>query len=89
MCSSDLLAPDTVEERLQAVVTKPEPYEVIHKAAFRVYELVADPYVVGRVMLAGDAAHLNNPMGGMGLNGGIHDAINLAEKLALVWRGPD
>ncbi len=84
-----MLAPDTVEERLQAVVTKPEPYEVIHKAAFRVYELVADPYVVGRVMLAGDAAHLNNPMGGMGLNGGIHDAINLAEKLALVWRGAD
>src|SRR5262249_17904867 len=33
------------------------------------------------------AAHLNNPMGGLGLNSGIHDAISLAEKLGRVWRG--
>jgi 3-(3-hydroxy-phenyl)propionate hydroxylase len=39
------------------------------------------------VLLAGDAAHLNNPLGAFGLNGGIHDAINLAEKLAAVCRG--
>ncbi len=39
----------------------------------------------GRVLLAGDSAHVNNPIGGMGMNGGIHDAINLAEKLADVW----
>ena len=39
------------------------------------------------VILAGDSAHANNPIGGMGLNGGIHDAINLAEKLGKVWRG--
>jgi 3-(3-hydroxy-phenyl)propionate hydroxylase len=38
------------------------------------------------VLLAGDAAHLNNPLGGFGLNSGIHDAINLAEKLGRVWR---
>ena len=40
-----------------------------------------------RVFLAGDAAHLNNPLGGMGMNGGIHDALNLAEKLTKVWKG--
>jgi 3-(3-hydroxy-phenyl)propionate hydroxylase len=39
------------------------------------------------VVLAGDAAHLNNPLGGMGMNGGIHDACNLANKLARIWRG--
>jgi 3-(3-hydroxy-phenyl)propionate hydroxylase len=39
------------------------------------------------VLLAGDAAHLNNPLGGFGLNSGIHDAVNLADKLARVWRG--
>ncbi len=33
----------------------------------------------------GDAAHINNPLGGMGMNGGIHDAINLTERLAAVW----
>jgi 3-(3-hydroxy-phenyl)propionate hydroxylase len=38
------------------------------------------------VLLAGDAAHLNNPLGGFGLNSGIHDAINLSEKLGRVWR---
>ena len=37
------------------------------------------------MLLAGDSAHVNNPIGGMGMNGGIHDAINLAEKLADVW----
>ncbi len=84
-----MLASDTVEGRLQAVVPHPGRYEISHKTAYRVFERVADPYVVGRVALAGDAAHLNNPLGGMGMNGGIHDAINLAEKLAQVWRGAD
>jgi 3-(3-hydroxy-phenyl)propionate hydroxylase len=42
------------------------------------------------VLLAGDAAHVNNPIGGMGLNGGIQDAVNLCEKLAAVLDGaPD
>ena len=59
----------------------------MHKTAYRVHERVAERYVAGRVFLAGDAAHVNNPLGGMGMNGGIHDAINLASKLAEVWRG--
>jgi 3-(3-hydroxy-phenyl)propionate hydroxylase len=48
---------------------------------------VAERYVSGRVLLAGDAAHVNNPLGGMGINGGVHDAIELAGALAAVWRG--
>jgi 3-(3-hydroxy-phenyl)propionate hydroxylase len=84
-----ILAPARVEARLQAVVPSAKPYEVVHKTAYRVHERIADHYVSGRVLLAGDAAHLNNPLGGMGLNGGIHDAINLAEKLVQVWRGGD
>ena len=42
---------------------------------------------LGRAFLVGDAAHINNPLGGMGMNGGIHDAVNLAARLAAVWRG--
>ena len=42
------------------------------------HQRVAKTYRVGRVLLAGDAAHINNPLGGMGMNGGIHDAVNLA-----------
>jgi 3-(3-hydroxy-phenyl)propionate hydroxylase len=38
-------------------------------------------------LLAGDAAHVNNPIGGLGMNGGIHDVVNLAPKLADVWDG--
>ncbi|HEY7972277.1 MAG TPA: FAD-dependent monooxygenase [Xanthobacteraceae bacterium] len=85
----DVMAPARLEQRLQAVVASPKPYEVVHKTRYRVHERVAEHFVSGRVMLAGDAAHLNNPLGGMGMNGGIHDAINLAEKLSQVWRGAD
>ena len=89
LTDEEMLAPDVVEARLQAVVAKPEPYEIVHKTAYRVFERVADRYVVGRIILAGDAAHLNNPLGGMGMNGGIHDAVNLADKLIEVLNGAD
>lgn len=58
-----------------------------HRTLYRVHQRVASTYRRGRVLLAGDAAHVNNPLGGMGLNGGIHDAVNLAGTLAAVWRG--
>jgi len=48
---------------------------------------VASTFRRGRVLIAGDAAHVNNSIGGMGLNGGIQDAVNLAEKLTKVWKG--
>ena len=84
---AEMMAPDWVEARLQAVCPKDGAYELIHKTAYRVHERVAAAYVHGRVFLAGDAAHLNNPLGGMGMNGGIHDAVNLSEKLTAVWHG--
>jgi len=82
-----IVAPETIEARLQEVVPHAGTYEVIHRTAYRVHDRVADSYVQGRVFLAGDAAHLNNPLGGMGMNGGIHDAINLTDKLSQVWHG--
>ena len=80
-------APDRIEARLQSVQANPAGYEVVHSTAYRVHERVAEQYVTGRAFLIGDAAHLNNPLGGMGMNGGIHDAVNLAEKLIEVWHG--
>jgi 3-(3-hydroxy-phenyl)propionate hydroxylase len=47
---------------------------------------VAKRYGFGRVALAGDAAHVNNPLGGMGLNGAVHDAVSLAEKIVRATR---
>jgi 3-(3-hydroxy-phenyl)propionate hydroxylase len=75
------------ERLLQGAVPRNQPYEVTHRTAYRVHERVASTYVKNRMVIAGDAAHVNNPLGGMGLNGGIHDAFNLAEKLIDVIRG--
>ncbi len=82
-----IMHPENVQKRLQAVYPSSEPYKVLHKTAYRVHERVANKYIHGRIFLAGDAAHVNNPLGGMGMNGGIHDAINLVEKLIKVWHG--
>ena len=82
-----IMDPENVEARLQAVLPTDHPYEVVHKTAYRVHERVVDKYLDARIFLAGDAAHLNNPLGGMGMNGGIHDAVNLVEKLIKVWHG--
>jgi 3-(3-hydroxy-phenyl)propionate hydroxylase len=72
---------------LQGVYARPAPYEIVHRTIYQVHQRVARQYRLGRAFLAGDAAHLNNPLGGMGMNGGLHDAINLAGKLAALHRG--
>lgn len=83
----DVTSPERAERLLQGAVPRSQPYEVTHRTAYRVHERVASAYVKGRMMIAGDAAHVNNPLGGMGLNGGIHDAFNAAAKLIEVMRG--
>src|SRR3954463_2919991 len=84
---TDILSEASIERRLQRVHRKPAPYEIAHRTLYSVHQRIAETYRRGRVFLAGDAAHLNNPLGGMGMNGGIHDAFNLAAKLAAVIRG--
>jgi 3-(3-hydroxy-phenyl)propionate hydroxylase len=71
----------SAEQKLQGVYRKAIPYETVHRTLYRVHQKVASRYHVGRVFLAGDAAHINNPLGGMGMNGGLHDALNLCAKL--------
>lgn len=63
------------------------PYQIKTTQLYRVHQRVADAFRVGRVVLLGDAAHNNNPSGGMGMNSGIHDAANLADKLLRIWQG--
>ncbi|MDB5533576.1 MAG: FAD-binding monooxygenase, partial [Hyphomicrobiales bacterium] len=60
------------------------PYEIVHRNLYSTHQRVASTFRKGRVMLAGDAAHVNNSIGGMGLNGGLQDAANLCEKLSQV-----
>ena len=80
-------APAAVEARLQRVHARAEPYPVLHTTFYNIHQRVAASMRAGRVLLAGDAAHINNPLGGMGMNSGIHDAYSLALRLARVLAG--
>jgi 3-(3-hydroxy-phenyl)propionate hydroxylase len=70
-------------------VPRSEPYRIAHRSIYPVHQRVAKSFHHGRVLLAGDSAHINNPLGGMGMNGGMQDAFNLADKLAQIWAGAD
>lgn len=84
---AELLSDGYIQSRLHHLFDKPGDYEVAHRTLYRVHQRVATRYREGRVLLAGDAAHINNPLGGMGMNGGLHDAFNLCEKLLAVIEG--
>jgi 3-(3-hydroxy-phenyl)propionate hydroxylase len=82
-----LLEEAHVERRLQRFLPRAESYEVAYKSTYKVHQRVASEFRIGRMLLVGDAAHANNPLGAFGLNGALHAAVNLGEKLAPVWRG--
>jgi 3-(3-hydroxy-phenyl)propionate hydroxylase len=84
-----LLSDEALQAVLQRVVARGEPYNIAHRSIYHVHQKVAQSFRHGRVLLAGDAAHINNPLGGMGMNGGIQDAFNLADKLKDIWAGGD
>jgi 3-(3-hydroxy-phenyl)propionate hydroxylase len=76
-----ILSDAGVQERMQRFFPSARPYEIVHRNLYVTHQRVASTFRKGRVLLAGDAAHVNNPIGGMGLNGGIQDAVNLTGKL--------
>ena len=78
---------DYAQAMMAGVLPGVTNYEIVHTTLYHVHQRVAGTYRKGRAFLAGDAAHINNPLGGMGMNGGIHDAVNLTGRLAGVWRG--
>jgi 2-polyprenyl-6-methoxyphenol hydroxylase-like FAD-dependent oxidoreductase len=82
-------APEAVDaDRLfEEAVGKPVPHEVISIRRWTARNVVADRYREGRVFLAGDAAHLNHPASGLGLNTGLGDVIDLAWKLEATLAG--
>ena len=83
----DALRPEAVQTRMRKFFPHVGDYRVEYCNVYMVSQLVAKTFRAGRVCLVGDAAHVNNPIGGMGMNGGIHDAVNLAGKLAPVVHG--
>ncbi|WP_163930132.1 NAD(P)/FAD-dependent oxidoreductase [Paraferrimonas sp. SM1919] len=75
------LEADFIQAQLQKLHPKEGDYDIGHKTLYKVHQRVAKDYYQGRMVLVGDACHINNPLGGMGMNGGLHDAFNLADKL--------
>jgi 3-(3-hydroxy-phenyl)propionate hydroxylase len=80
----EILSDAGVQACMQSFFPSPRPFEIVHRNLYVTHQRVAETFRKGRVLLAGDAAHVNNPIGGMGLNGGIQDAVNLSDKLVRV-----
>jgi len=81
------LAPKFAQALMATIVPGIATYEIAHTTLYKVHQRVAKTMRLGSAFLIGDAAHINNPLGGMGMNGGIHDAMNLTTRLAEVWHG--
>jgi 3-(3-hydroxy-phenyl)propionate hydroxylase len=84
---AQFLAPDKVRELLSHHVANPEALNIIRARVYTHNSRVAESFVVGRVCLAGDTAHITPPWIGQGLNAGLRDAFNLAWKLAWIVQG--
>lgn len=79
--SDEFLLSDEYKEQVMHRLTGQTGVKTEHRTIYRVHQRVATKFNHGRVFLVGDSAHLNNPLGGFGMNSGIHDAWNLCEKL--------
>jgi len=84
MTQEEAFEDEFLQQRLKRLVPYEGHYSTNHLSIYAVNQRVAKCYRRGRVLLAGDSAHVNNPLGGMGMNGGIHDGIILAEKLVQI-----
>jgi 3-(3-hydroxy-phenyl)propionate hydroxylase len=81
-----LTRPEAMQARLKRFLPLDRDYEICGCNLYAVHQRVAKNFRVGRGILAGDSAHVNSPIGGMGLNSGVHDAFNLADKLTRILR---
>src|SRR5437016_7277945 len=84
-----LQRPEALQARLQGFLPKAGDYDIVGSNLYTVHQRVATKFRVGRAILAGDSAHVNSPIGAMGMNSGVHDAINLADKLISILRQED
>lgn len=84
---NELKRPEALQQRLQKFLGIDRDFDICGCNLYTVHQRVAKKFRAGRVLLAGDSAHVNSPIGGMGLNSGVHDAFNLADKLARILHG--
>ena len=82
-----LRQPEVLQEKLQSFLPIGKEFEICGCNVYTVHQRVATRFRSGRAILAGDSAHVNSPIGAMGMNSGVHDAFNLADKLIAIFRG--
>jgi len=85
----EALSDAAVRARLSRIYVPERERDYLHLNLYAVHQRVARNFRKGRVFLCGDAAHVNNPIGGLGLNSGIHEAWALSELLHGVLTGKD
>jgi 3-(3-hydroxy-phenyl)propionate hydroxylase len=81
-----LTRPEAMQARLQRFLPTGKAFDIVGSNLYAVHQRVAKKFRAGRAILAGDAAHVNSPIGAMGMNSGVHDAFNLADKLVRILR---
>src|SRR5262245_6151346 len=79
--------PEALQARLQGFLPTGRAFDIVASNLYTVHQRVAQKFRAGRAILAGDSAHVNSPIGAMGMNSGIHDAFNLGDKLIAILRG--
>lgn len=85
----DALSEESAQAALQQVFPFVDRYDIPVRNYYTLHQRCLESFRVGRVLFAGDSAHLNSPAGGMGMNSGIHDARCLVEHLVPVLEGED
>ncbi|WP_157842958.1 FAD-dependent oxidoreductase [Bacillus sp. FJAT-44742] len=82
----EALDPHNIQKTIQKALNTTDHFPIVENTIYRIHQRVADKFYNGRVVLVGDAAHLNSPMGGLGLNSGIHDAVDLSRRLVRIFK---
>lgn len=81
------LDPENIQRTMRNALNTSDHFPIVENTIYRIHQRVADKFFKGRVALVGDAAHLNSPMGGLGLNSGIHDAVDLSQRIIRISEG--
>lgn len=85
--SGEATSPAALQAQFQRLAPYPAGYPIVDRQLYNVHQRVASTFRVGRVVLAGDAAHINSPIGGVGLNSGIHDVMDVTTRIGRILGG--
>ncbi|MDI7740511.1 FAD-dependent monooxygenase [Lysinibacillus fusiformis] len=89
LSDEEALKDENLQKQLQKALNTTDTFPIVERMIYRVHQRVAERYYSGRVVLLGDAAHVNSPMGGLGLNSGIHDAVDLSIRLKRIFENEE